>query len=341
MFSSTNYACFPYVSQKQNSLITRYNPPLSKFGAKQPPVNNKKSYSNTKTFHWKKALFNRTVAIASLLASALATVVKPAQGRLTQEKWPSNVHVLTSVSQNSNAIAVWSENIPSFAALQRALPNWKDDPYGKPYTMQTTTYFNTDPKADCFGRVHAAAERNGYRSIADQKMIRAASSGNVPIETWCKGAPNKKFVLLLEGTPSQTADYQAQQLDLQRMHETLQEQFKISPRHITIQKNATKASLKSSLKKIANEIKQQKINQAEVLVYYAGHGDTLERYNTGRQGPSAEGAHQWLMTSVPDHERGQTFTHEDDLKKIFKETFSSDTQITLILDSCRSGAAVF
>jgi hypothetical protein len=241
---------------------------------------------------------------------------QPNIGLTGSSGWGANVNVLASSSQ----IHV-STNRPGFSYIDALVSRLHN--------------------SDSLGKAHNSLATEGYTNLFQQKQFPVASSDlptvrventegeyqlapNHCLNTWNKdGQFQKKFAIVLGG-------YDNGNRNARVMAHTLKQEYELPDDHIRFESHASSQTLTDAVTQFKNRIKKDKIQNAELLIYYNGHG--------------SRAGYPWL----PDLSRseGQAsgsiqfsdgWYSETKMKKLLK-TLPPDVKITLVMDTCHSGS---
>lgn len=169
------------------------------------------------------------------------------------------------------------------------------------------------------------------------------------LNAWNKdGKPDKKFAILLGG-PRRQRSFSP----LDKMHESLKRNFLLPGSHIQVEKDVTSQAVTDSIQQFSNTVKKHHIKDAELLLYFNGHGTYFnfpwvmdlsksEGEATGYIALRSENPLRKPFQYLPEDLTGgleyQPFS-ENSLKALLKQ-LPPDVKTTVIVDTCHAGSWV-
>lgn len=241
---------------------------------------------------------------------------QPNIGFIGSSDWGTNVNVLASASQMHV-----STNRPGFSYIDALVSRLHN--------------------SDSMGAAHNCLATEGYTNLFQQKQFPVASSDlptvrveqpegehqlvpNHCLNAWNKdGQFQKKFAIVLGG-------YDTDNRNARVMARALQREYELPDDHIRFKSRASIQTLVDAVTEFKKRIEEDKIQNAELLVYFSGHG--------------SRAGYPW----IPDFSRseGQAsgtiqfsdgWYSEAKMKKLLK-TLPPDVKITLVMDTCHAGS---
>lgn len=256
--------------------------------------------SHKRSVLWAGVLLSVLAANHSKISSLMEIVTKPNGHEIAQSGWEPNVRVLTANGQKASI----------------------SDGYSKALISKLK-----DPNISSIEEAQKSLSKEGWRGFLGLKGYPLQTPGE-NLNIWKKNETGKNRFVLMIAAPEFFKE-------ANNFSKEIQEIYNIPNDNIQKLQAPSISDFVKGFDAISNKLKDKK--DAELLVYYSGHGDVSD-YPQNQI--DAEGLSEGLLT--PDFKKGDKTSYsitESKVKELFKDKFK-DTPTLFVIDACHSGAWV-